>query len=129
MPGPIDRKNVVHSQPTPQPTTEVITPKDVAEITVKQDTEQKVKNPRVAELYKQLQTEKEALEKELQPYREVHDKHVNDPKFLEARKKIKEINAKLGPICNELASIARAGGARSIKVESGSFATTPDSNS
>jgi hypothetical protein len=83
-----------------------------------------VKAPRVAALVEQLQAEKAELEAQLAPYREFYEAHVNDPKYLEAKVKIKELNAKIAPLCNELAAIARANGAKSIKIEPGNFAKT-----
>lgn len=79
------------------------------------------KSPLVEALRKKLTEEKERLEKEIAPYREYHDKHVNDAKYLEARKRIKEINAELGPVCNELAALARSTGARGMRVEPGQY--------
>lgn len=96
---------------------QTVTTEDVGTVKV----EEQSKTPRVSQLKAQLEKEKEALEKELAPYRELYDKHVNDPKYLEARSKIKEISSKLGPILSEIASIARAKGSKGIKVESGSF--------
>jgi hypothetical protein len=99
---------------------QTVTTEDVGAVKV----EGQSKTPRVLQLKKELEKEKEALEKELAPYRELYEKHVNDPKYLEARVKIKEISSKLGPICNELASIARAGGSKGIKIEPGEFKHT-----
>lgn len=77
------------------------------------------KSPRVAALKAELETKKAELLARLAPARELHDKHVNDPAYLAARKTIKEVNAELAPIENELAQLARAGGARRIKAEPG----------
>lgn len=89
---------------------------------VKKEPEQKkIKAPLTAALKAKLLVEKETLEKELSPHREFYEKHVNDPKYLESKKKIKELNNKLGPINNELAALARAEGAKGIKAESGVF--------
>lgn len=99
-------------------------------VTVKTDdpektTPPKSKTPLVDELRSKLATDVEKLEAVLKQYREYHDKHVNDPKFIEARKKIKEINAKLAPLKNEQAAITRgsAGNKGSIKAEPGVIGT------
>lgn len=78
------------------------------------------KSPRAAALKAELQKDKDRLEAELKDYREFHDRHVNDPKYLECCKKIREINGKLGPINNELAALARVdAGNRGIRAEAG----------
>ena len=102
------------------PVTETITSADVGEVP---DIVRPSKSPRVAALLQELQKEKEALEAELKPYREFYEAHVNDPKFIAAKVKIKEINAKLFPIFNEIAAIARSKGAKSIKAEAGEYKT------
>lgn len=99
--------------------TEAETP--VAEAEKKEQAAAPVKAPRTEQLRKELEAEKAALMKELQPYRDYYDKHVNDAKYVEARKKIKELGAKIGPIDNELAVLARAGGAKGIQAEQGIY--------
>jgi hypothetical protein len=79
------------------------------------------KTPRVSELKAQLEKEKAELEALLAPAREFYEKHCNDPQYLASKKIIREVNAKLVPICNELAAIARAAGSKGIKVESGTY--------
>lgn len=81
-----------------------------------------VKAPRVAELKAKLEAEKAALEAELAPYRAFYEAHVNDPKYLEAKAKIKELNAKIAPIGNELAALARSMGSKRLNVEPGHYA-------
>ncbi len=80
-----------------------------------------VKAPQVAALKAKLEAEKAALEAELAPFRAFYEQHVNDPKYLEAKVKIREINAKLAPIGNELAALARVSGAKNLKIESGHY--------
>lgn len=112
---------------------EKVTPEKVAPVTVdveqstpppttaKEPEQKKIKAPLTAALKAKLLEEKEKLEKELAPHREFYEGHVNDKKYLEAKKKIKEISNKLGPINNELAALARAEGAKGIRAESGVF--------
>jgi len=80
-----------------------------------------VKAPQVAELKKKLEAEKAALEAELAPFRAFYEQHVNDPRYLEAKAKIKELSAKLAPIGNELAALARVGGSKRMTVEPGEY--------
>lgn len=80
------------------------------------------KAPRAAALKAELEAEKALLEPELAKYREVYDRLINAPELLEARAKIKAISAKLGPVLNELAALARAGGSKGIKAEAGAYA-------
>lgn len=94
---------------------QIVTADDVAEITIVN------KSPRVSALKRELEQDVAALQEELVPYRELYEALVNDPRLIECRKKIKEINNKLFPLLNELAAIARAGGAKSIKAEPGSY--------
>lgn len=82
-----------------------------------------VKSPRVDALRKELEQERDKLAAELKGYREYHDKHVNDSKFLESRKKIKEISAKLGPVQNELARLAASEGGITMKASPGVIGT------
>lgn len=84
------------------------------------------KAPLTTALRKQLEAEKKRLEAELAPHRVFHDAHVNDPQFLESKAKIKEINAALFPVLNELAALARAGGAKSIVAEAGEYSTAAE---
>jgi hypothetical protein len=78
------------------------------------------KSPRVTALRKELEADRDKLLAELKDYREYYDKHVNDAKFLESQKKIKEISKKLAPLQNELAKLARAsGGNKGMKAEPG----------
>lgn len=84
-------------------------------------TGEKVKNPRSRELYEQLKAEEARLEAALAPARAVYEKKINDPELIKARQIIKETNALLGPIKNELAALARAGGAKGLKAEPGVY--------
>jgi hypothetical protein len=79
------------------------------------------KAPRARALYEALQKEKAVLLAELKPFRDFYEAHVSDKRFTEAKARIKKINALLFPIDNELAALARAGGARGIKVEAGNY--------
>lgn len=87
----------------------------------KPDLVRPAKAPRAAALKEQLEAEKASLEAELAPARAAYDRLINAPELLAARAKIKEVSAKLAPILNELAALARAGGARGIKAEAGQF--------
>lgn len=73
------------------------------------------KTPRLKKLYDEVVEQIEELEEELEPYRKIYEKLTNDPRLIEARTKIKEINAKLAPLKNEQAALARAGGAISLR--------------
>lgn len=79
------------------------------------------KTPKLWERFQALQKEKAALQEKLKPARELHDKHVNDPAFLAAKKTIREVNTTLGPIENELARLAVAMGAKVINMEPGKY--------
>jgi molecular chaperone GrpE (heat shock protein) len=79
------------------------------------------KSPRADALKAELEAERDALLRELAPHREYYERHQADQRFIQARQKIKEISAKLGPVQNELAALARASGARSIKAEAGTY--------
>lgn len=82
------------------------------------------KSPRASKLRAELKEEEAKLEAELRPHREYHDRHVNDAKYLEARKKIKEISKKLAGVKNELAALARSSGTNTaIKAETGTIGT------
>lgn len=72
---------------------------------------------------KELVQQKEETLKALAPFREFYEQHVNDPKYLAAKKALKESGAILGPIDQELAMIARALGAKRIKIEPGVFSS------
>jgi hypothetical protein len=84
-------------------------------------TDPAAKTPLVDELYAKLKAIEAELEARLAPARAYYEAAVNDPKLLAARKDIKEINAKLLPVKNELAALARARGAKSIKLEQGTY--------
>lgn len=80
------------------------------------------KTPRVSRLKAELQAEAAALEAQLKPAREFYEQHVSDPRYQESRRVIKEVSAKLQPIQNELAAIARASeGNRGIAIEPGVY--------
>lgn len=83
-----------------------------------------VKAPITAALRQKLEARKAELEKELAPAREVHDKHVNDPKFLAAKEKIKKINSEMFGVMNELAALARPTAKASLVAEPGEYAKT-----
>lgn len=82
------------------------------------NTEEKSKTPMIDAVRKELEAKKKKLIEKIAPYREFHDNHVNDKKFIEARTKIKEISAELGAVENELAAIAR-GSPRNINLSDG----------
>jgi cell division septum initiation protein DivIVA len=79
------------------------------------------KNPRLQAIYQELLAQEESLLAELQPHRDFYEAHANDPRYLEARAKIKEVSGRLAPVRNELAALAKALGGRAIQVESGAF--------
>lgn len=79
------------------------------------------KAPRSLQLYEELKVEEARLEAILVPAREIYEKKVNDPELIKARQVIKETQAQLAPIKNELAVLARAGGARGLKAEPGVY--------
>jgi len=80
-----------------------------------------VKNQRLVKMRDELTAERAKIVAVLTPARELHDKLVNDPRLLEARRIIKECNARLGPIDTELAALARALGSKGIRMEPGVF--------
>lgn len=59
----------------------------------------------------------QALRAKLEPARADYERLTNDPRLLAARQTIKAVNAELAPVEQELASLARAGGARSLRAE------------
>ena len=77
--------------------------------------------PRAAARHAELKAEESRLEALMAPAREYYEKWVNDPKGLECKQIIKKVNAQLGPIKNELAALARAGGSKGIKIEPGTY--------
>lgn len=81
------------------------------------------KSPRADAFKEQLLKEEAELKDKIKPYREFYEAHVNDPKYLESRSKIKEINAELAKVHNELAGLARAAGSKGIKAELGVFSS------
>lgn len=80
------------------------------------------KTPRLKQMFQELHQRKAELVAKLRPAREFYEAHVNDPRYLEARRVIKEVSAELAPIDNEIAALARALGARGIKADPGVFA-------
>ncbi len=72
----------------------------------------------------ELQNQKDALVAALKPARDDYERLVNDPRLLECKRIIKETNAKLLPIENELAGLARMLGGKSIEVEQGEYSGT-----
>lgn len=79
------------------------------------------KSPKLNALKAQLEAEKEAILAIVAPHRAYFEAHRNDPKFIEARRVIKEANPRLAEIDNELAGLARAVGSRGIKVDAGVY--------
>jgi hypothetical protein len=72
------------------------------------------KAPLTRRLYEELKARKDALEAAVRPFRELFDAHLADPKFLEARAKIKAYNAEVGPVDNEMSALQRALGGRAM---------------
>jgi hypothetical protein len=93
---------------------QTITSADVGTITLS-------KAPRADALRAELEAEEARLLAILEPAREYYEQHCNDSKYLAAKRLIKEVNAALGPVRNELAALARAKGSNGIKVEPGEF--------
>lgn len=79
------------------------------------------KNPRLRAMYDDLKKQADAVRAQLDPAREVYDRKVNDPELVAARKAIKELSAKLAPIEQELAALAKALGTRTLKAEAGVY--------
>lgn len=79
------------------------------------------KTPRLKELFKQLWAEKRALLKVIEPARADYERLVNDPRLQECKRIIKDSNPKLAALDNEIAGLARALGAKGIKIEAGEF--------
>lgn len=79
------------------------------------------KTPRLRELLEQLSAEKQELLKALGPARADYERLINDPRLIECRKVLKEHAPRLAAIDNELAGLARAIGARGIKVDPGVY--------
>ena len=79
------------------------------------------KAPLTAALYEKLKAEEARLEAELAPAREFYEKVMGDPKLAEARATIKRVNAALLPVKNELAVLARAGGAKGMALGAGAY--------
>lgn len=73
------------------------------------------KTPRLTKLYEEVLKQIEELETELRPYRKTYEKLTNDPRLIEARQKIRELNTKLAPLKNEQAALARAAGSISLR--------------
>lgn len=98
-----------------------VVPEEKVETPVEEVKAPASKTPLADALRAKLQEERDRLQAELKPYREVYDKKVNDPELLEARAKIKALSNLLIPIENELAALVRAGGSKGIKVEAGTY--------
>lgn len=80
------------------------------------------KAPRAAALKRELEERKAQLEALIAPAREYYERHVNDEKYLEAKRIIKELSPELGQVHNELAVLARLNPTnKSLKVESGNY--------
>lgn len=83
----------------------------------KQETPEEVrrrKYPALCELRDQLQSEKDALLKIVQPAREDYERLSNDPRLIECRQVIKQHSKRLAEIDNELGGLAKAMGGRSL---------------
>lgn len=79
------------------------------------------KAPITAALKAKLEADKAAILPHLEAARAVYDRLVNAPELLKAKADIKRLSGELGPIENELAALARSGGAKGIKVEPGVY--------
>ena len=64
--------------------------------------------------YAELTELKALLVEELQPFRDDYERLTNDPRLIECRAKIREMNAQIGPVDNELASLAKLLGGKSL---------------
>ncbi len=64
------------------------------------------KTPLVDQLRAELLKQKAALLEKLTPAREAHDRLVNHPELIAARKAIKELSPQLAAVENELARLA-----------------------
>jgi hypothetical protein len=80
------------------------------------------KAPMVRALRARLEAERDRLLAELAPHRELYERLINAPELVGARAAIRRIGAELGPVQNELAALARAGGATGIQADPGVYA-------
>lgn len=62
--------------------------------------------------YAELTEQKAALVEAIRPYREDYERLANDARLLQCRDAIKQSNAVLGPIDNELAELTKILGGR-----------------
>ena len=64
--------------------------------------------------FAELQELKAIFVAELQPFRDDYERLTNDPRLIECRAKIKEMNGKIGPVDNELADLSKLLGGKSL---------------
>lgn len=81
------------------------------------------KAPRLRLLMQELQAEKAKLVESLKAHREFYEKHVNDPRYLAARKAIKDANGPLSKLESEISRLSIALGGKQLKIEPGKFET------
>lgn len=96
----------------------------MAENQVEEKKEEKVvspKNPRFIAMRDELLAEKAKIMETVGPAREEFEKLTQNPRINELRKIIVDNKPRLFEIDNELAAIARALGARGMKIEPGEF--------
>lgn len=81
------------------------------------------KTPRLTAYKRELEARRDELQGRLAPHREFYEAHSNDPKFIEAKNQIRELQKELGPVMNELAALARVStnNVGGIKAEAGEY--------
>jgi len=79
------------------------------------------KTPRLRTMFEEAQERRKPLAEERDKVREELDSLAQNPRIAELRTRVKELNAVLAPIDNEIAALAKALGGRSITAEPGSY--------
>lgn len=79
------------------------------------------KRPLLKKLFDELMAQKAPLALEREKVRAELDALTQNPRIAELRAKLKDLNAKLGPMDNELAGLARALGSKSVHAEPGVY--------
>lgn len=80
-----------------------------------------VKNAALVARLRELLERKQQLLDEVAPHRKTHDEIVNDPRLIEARRKIIECSGLLGPVEDEIAVLAKGLGGRAMAAEAGKY--------
>lgn len=102
---------------------ETLTAADVGVLNVKDIVDSGNATPRLATLKAELQKREAELEAKLTPYRADYERLLNDPRLIECRKAIKQINSELLPVKNELAALTTVGRKNiTIEIEPGEYA-------